>query len=244
MNEIFEITVKSNYLFRFLIIVTVLFLFFRLLALVMPIIFRKKQICRLIKKYIPSIELVVWILVLSKTYNKLFLSNKIFAILSLTIVVSIVLYFIWFALKDLVAGIVFKSTSKIELGENVRIDSYTGEIVKFAYRTLNIETIKGEVIYIPYYKIITSSVIKVNLAEAIKTYSFKLEIAKTENIINLIAEIRDAIINLPWSSVKKSPGVYIIEEKSDSVLFDITIYAIEEVYFYNIENYIKEKFAI
>jgi len=242
MDNIFELAVTSNYLYRFLTIVVFLFLFFRMLSYVLPLVFRNRPYYKLLKKYIPFIEIFIWIIFLSKAYYKLSISNQVFSISSFLIIIIVVLYFSWFALKDYVAGVVFKTSGNVFIGDIVRIDKYTGEIVKLGYRTLSIETTKGEIVYIPYSKVITSSVVKINLAETIKSYSFKLEISKTNSLVDTIKNIKDSIINLPWSSVKKNPGVYLVEETNDKIILDITVYAIEEGYFYNIENYIKEKF--
>jgi small-conductance mechanosensitive channel len=180
---------------------------------------------------------------LSKAYYKLSTSNQFFSIASFVIIIILVLYFSWYALKDYVAGVVFKTSGDLFIGDNVRIDKYTGEIVKFAYRTLNLETIKGEIVYIPYSKITSNSIVKINLAEAIKSHTFKLIINKPESLVNTIENIKNSIINLPWSSVKKKPGVYTLDETQNNIILDITVYAIEEGYFYDIENYIKMKFV-
>ncbi len=243
MDNIFEFSVTSNYLFRFFIIIAFLFLFFRIISYVLPLVFKNQRYYKLFKKYVHGIEIFVWIIFLSKAYYKLSISNQVFSIVSLIIIIILVLYFSWYALKDYVAGVIFKTCGNVYINDNVRIYKYTGKIVKFAYRTLSIETTKGEIVYIPYSKITSNSVVKMNLAEAIKSYSFKLKIKKTNSLVDTIENIKKSIINLPWSSVKKKPGVYPIEETNTNIIFDITVYAIEDDYFYNIENYIKEKFA-
>jgi hypothetical protein len=64
-----------------------------------------------------------------------------------------------------------------------------------------------------------------------------------ENENKVIEEIREAILSLPWISVKLMPQVRIIDKTDTHIYFEISVYAISKSYLVKTEKYLEEKFA-
>ena len=145
-------------------------------------------------------------------------------------------------LRDLVAGVIFKLSDHFSINDTLKVKKYSGKIVSFGRSSLELETENGKSIYIPYSKVLNAVNIKTDPAEKISRYNFKLETIKDCALKEKTEQIKQAIMVLPWSSIKKSPLIKPIDETENSFLFEITIFSLEKEYFHKIENNIKEQF--
>ena len=202
---------------------------------------KKKQV---LLKYLPLTEAVFWIvyLILSINYfiNK---GGSIHAVWIICILLILLLFFSWFAFRDIIAGIIWKSNKKLKLYDSIQIDDMQGKIQDFHHRNLEILTENEETIFIPYTKILNTSIIKSNPTEMILSYSFTLITDKEKSSIELMQDIRIEILNLPWSSVKTEPKIKPVKENANTYEFDINIFSMDKDYFYKIENHIKSVFG-
>lgn len=229
------------YLFLFLAII--LFSFFRILDRVIPILPTKKENKRVLSRNLPALEIFAWGFFIVWTIQYFWNNNQMFSVGLFFVLILLLLWVSWFALKDFIAGAVFRANASFKLHDTVKIDDYTGTIVGFQSRSIVIETSSGENIHYPYSKILGKIIIKSIPAEMIRNKTIFLTISNDKSLIDTISNIRTDIMNLPWSSIKKEPQIKPIAENNDSFELEIVIFALETEYFFKIESYLKENYS-
>jgi small-conductance mechanosensitive channel len=150
----------------------------------------------------------------------------------------------WIGLRDYVAGAIFKTNHDLRQNDSVRIGDFSGKIVKFAANKLVLETGSGEIIYLPYGNLFGKAIIKSHPAETILNYTFRFEVPKGSNILEITEKVYADIINLPWSSLKKGPQVKPLKETATGYILEATVFSMEKEYFSQIEKVIKERYGM
>ena len=229
---------------KFMLFAGIIFLFFRAAPYIITVIFRKINVIKRLIKYLPFIEVVVWVLFSIWAFSSFLKENQYFAIALFIIVLVISIWAGRLFLKDYIAGIIIKSNSEINVGEFITVSGYYGQITKLNYRTIEIELEDNKVMYFPYSKILNSEIIKEHKAESITGYTFTLNLSKTDEPSKVLLKIREAILFSPWASLKKDPVIKLTGETNTSYIFELTVYAINKEMNINIENYLREKYSL
>ncbi|MBC8487060.1 MAG: mechanosensitive ion channel [Bacteroidetes bacterium] len=227
----------------FLLIAILIFALFRLVIRSIGVIPLKKGVKTYILRFLPVIEIFFWFIYFIWAIQFFWNNNQLYAIELSLILTVLSLWIAWFALRDFIAGAIFKASKYFLINESIRVNNYTGKIISMKTRYLIIETDTGETIHIPYSRVLGQTIIKVHPAEMILSYSFKLNVPKTDKSPEVIEEIKNTILNLPWASLKKDPQIrYIYSDKPEISTFEITVYAFEKEYFPEIEKYIRSMY--
>jgi len=230
------------YLFLFLAIV--LFLFFRIIGRVVPLLPIRKEIKRAFTMFLPTLEILAWGFFFIWTIQYFWKNNQMYSVGLFLILILLLLWVAWYALKDFIAGAVFRANNSFKVQDTIQIEQYTGKIIEFQSRNIVVETDSGETIHFPYSKLLGKVIIKSIPAEMIRNKTISLIISRDKSLIDTISNIRNDILNLPWSSIKKEPQIKPIAENNDSFQLEIVIFALETEYFYKIESYLKENYSI
>ncbi len=238
----FDIEFSNIAVYKFIFIGLILFFVFRLLKFFIPFFFKRKENRKIFYKYLPLIELLAWILYLTWAIQFFTKNNQLFAIGLFVILTVTAIWSSWFILKDYISGIVFKTSGKFSLYETIKINDFSGEIISFKPRTLELETENGKSLFIPYSKLLKEIITKADKAEMISSHSFTVNVKKKDTLNSLTERIRKEILFLPWSSIKKEPQIKPISEDNLHYVFRVTVYSLEKKYFYQIESRVKEQF--
>lgn len=215
----------------------------RLFKYFIPFIMKRKESKRFLRRYLPAGELFLWIIFILFSIDTFLNRNEIIGYSLYVLMFLFVVWFVFFVLRNIIAGTVFKLSDHFSLYDTLKVGKYSGRIVNFGKSSLELETENGKSIYIPYAKILNRVNIKTDPAEKISRYNFKLKTKKDIALREKTENIKQAIMVLPWSSIKKVPLINPIDEDENSFTFDITIYSLEKEYFHKIENNIKEQFS-
>lgn len=236
-------TIGSQYFGRFILFAILMMVFLRLLRFVLSVMFKSKKNSQWVQTYFPLAELVSW-LVFLVLYLFLFFSIRSAFAYVLAGLVFFLLYFVMqFGLKDLIAGVFFKSRNKFGIGDILEFENQKGIIKNLGPSSIEIETSDGQTQFIPYTKIIFSITKKSETTGQSSGYSFLLETANDKDVLETMNEIKTAIISLPWSSVKRMPLINLKEQTASSSIFNITIYPVDSSFSGKIEKHVVEKFA-
>ncbi len=234
---------KTEQIIWYVVISFAIIAVFRLLFM-LRILLPKDKHKDLIRQYLPFIEYVFWIvyLILSISYfiNRNGIVHSIWLVACLLI---LILLFSYFALRDIVAAAIFKTSRHYKINDSIKFGEYTGKINAFHRKNIEIITENEERIYIPYRIIIQGVIIKLNPTERIQSYSFRLQIPSTKSSIKVQKELRFEILNLPWSSVKNEPKIKLLHEDKEKMEFELTIYSMNKEYFNIIETTIKKQYG-
>ncbi len=225
------------------IIAGLLFLFTKLAGYLFPRLIKNKSYRDKLKKYMPIAELLVWGIYFLFAFKAFVLKNQYIALVFLVVLVSVSIWGSWFILKDYISGVLFKSDKNLEEGERISTLSFSGRIMAFNRRTLQVETEKGNNILIPYSQLLTESIKRYDSSKTITGKTFDIQVKTNSDLPKLTEKIEKELLLLPWISLKKKPIIKITEQNESYSIIEISIYAIDSVYFSKIENHIKEKFS-
>lgn len=229
--------------YRFIIIAIILFAAFRITGNVLPLLLKKKLFLKYFTRYFPVFELIVWIVFLIQAFGVFIKSNLLFAVGASLMLMFISYWLTVYFLKDIIAGIIFRTTNDFTVNETGEFETHSGRIREFHLRNLEVETDKDESIYIPYSKIINHVTVKSHPAETLTSYSFIINISGENAKTGFPGKVKQEILNLPWTSVSKEPKIRRIDKNKSGCVYEIIVYSPEKEHYYKIENYIKELYG-
>ena len=195
-------------------------------------------------KHLPIAELLAWIVYLLWATQYLYSRGLLISIIPLIIFIIIILYLAWYALKDIITGIIFKSSKTHHLNDHINIANISGKITQLGLRHMDIEDQGGRIVSIPYSRVVGSIIFKSYPSQSMLSHNFQLRIPVRQNtdVFQIMESLRTTILILPWSSQKKEPKIMVKEETTEFVLFNLTIYSLDETYFKKTEKYLQEQF--
>jgi len=229
----------------FLITAFFILAFFRLIKYMIQFVRLPKHKADLAKKYLPVAELTIWIIFFTWAIQYLYNRGYLVTIVPLMIFIIIILYLAWYVLKDLIAGIVFKTSNPLAINDHITVAGVSGKIIEIGQNILKIENDSGRIITIPYSKI-TGEIIQMHFpSQSLLSHCFlfKMElIYETEQVFEIIEKLRITILSLPWASQKKEPMIIIKDEGPNDILFSITVFSLDNGYFTRIEKFLEKEF--
>ncbi len=237
-------TIGSQYFGRFILFAILILIFFRLLKFGISVIFKQKKSSRLISTYFPLVELVSWIIFLVLYLFLFFSIRSVFAYVLVGFIFFLLYFVLLYGVKDLIAGVFFKSRNKFNIGDILEFDGQKGIIKSLGHSSIEIETGDGQTQFIPYAKIIFSVTKKSESTGQSSGYSFLLETANDKDIMETTDQIKTAIISLPWSSIQRMPLINLKEQTDSTSIFEITVYPVDSSFSGKIEKFIVEKFGV
>lgn len=137
--------------------------------------------------------------------------------------------------KDFFTGVYIKIEGRLRTNDYVTINNVTGKIVKFHTRNLELNTENDEVVWIPYHKLLESSVAKkLNKGEErSRTITISIPFDSPYNSIKMI---EDTLNICPWIYSHKPSSV----KKINDTDFSISIYAADNFTFQKVEEFLHE----
>jgi len=243
MKNWLEIEFSNFAIYRFILTGILIFFIFRFLKFLIPIFFKKKHRRKTVEKFFPIAELTFWLAFFGWAIEYFLAHNQLFALGVFVILIFISFWISMYVLKDIIAGVVFKAGGMFSLHEMVAIGDYKGKICNFGQQSLELETEAGQTIFIPYSVAMKAVKLKVGQSESLAGHSFELKIPKKKELEKLTTDLKTSILNLPWSSLNKMPVIKLSDNSAQQYTLKLTVYALDEKYFYRIESYLREKYV-
>ncbi|MCG8318137.1 MAG: mechanosensitive ion channel family protein [Cytophagales bacterium] len=221
----------------------VILTFFTTVKLFYRRFWRRRFLKSKLEKFLPIIEIVVW-LIFASWVVIYFLNNPTWrAIFLLTLCAALLIIISWVAMKDIFAGIILRVDNSFNLNEWIKVQDIDGKIVKLGYRTFELETGTGEMVSIPYSRVSGEIRTRPSVSEKVKSHSFAVNLPKIDPIDKTAKKLKFTLANAPWSSLKKLPTVKFIKETPDRYQFEIIIYSMKVSYFQHIKKVLSEIFS-
>jgi len=162
-----------------------------------------------------KVEIVVWtVFVMVFIYYSLLSSLLVTVILLLLTVFAF--YDFW---KNYFAGIILRFSDKIQPGDSITVNDYSGKIIEFGNRALKMVSSGGEEILIPYQRI--NAAIKIGQKNVPKVLfkTFVLE-GVVKDHAKAKQQLEKALFNNPWIIISK-PVTIALEEQRASLSFHV-----------------------
>lgn len=169
--------------------------------------------------------------------------NRLLAVLATTAV--FVMFFWWgfVLLRDTFAGLMFKWTKSVCVGDVIHADKFEGRVVALKIRHLELETSNAKIVCIPYTLLTSQPIVKTNHTQLSRCHTFRLEIDKNQEISTLIEQITTCAVQSPWASITDEPRIALVQETDKTYTLDVTVFSIAERYGLYIEHHIRKKLA-
>ncbi|MFH1937176.1 MAG: mechanosensitive ion channel domain-containing protein, partial [Bacteroidota bacterium] len=180
-----------------------LFLFIRLLRFLLPVLFYKEKPRLFIFKVFPVAELLFWLIYLSWFVFLFSEAKEIYVFVVLAILLMVLFWISRFWIKDLIAGVIFRSSTRLKAGDMLHFGEITGTIKKFGNYSVELETQDNQTVFIPYGKLVDDVNIKSERTGQSKGYTFSLECSRKEELNAVMQQIRSTIFSTPWVSVTR-----------------------------------------
>lgn len=229
--------------FDFLVSALFILLLFRFIRYVLPLLLAKKKKVIKVSRYLPVAETIAWLLFFSWYTFKFAEIMSIYAFVVIAVLFILVFWISRFFLKDLIAGLFFRTSGRFKEGEVISLENYKGFIRRFGLQSLEIESQEGQIIFLPYSKLLESNTIKNESEEQSAAYSFTFDIKAGLSREETVNEIRTFLISMPWSSVQKIPHVVLKEGSGDHYSVEVTAFPIEKEHGKRIEHLCIREFA-
>ena len=241
--DITELNISGNAIFTLLLLTFLLFIIFRFINYLFRVFKNKSSLLKSFSPYVPIIEMFAWIIFLIWAANFFLIKNRILAIGVLIVLIFILFWISIYAIKNIIAGALFKFQGNYLIGDYLQKKDYIGKIQKFAFFSLHIVTKDGQSVFVPYSKLLNEVNVRYDSETSKAGYHFKIITSKDESPDNKIEKIKLVLLNMPWVSTKKIPQIKHVDSDDLYFTFEIVLFTVNNKYALKTENLIREKFG-
>ncbi|MGD9487012.1 MAG: mechanosensitive ion channel domain-containing protein [Calditrichaceae bacterium] len=243
MKQIFELPLSQFAIIKVLIFAFALFLIIKLFERIAKVVFVKRIYRLYFQRYYPILETVVWLLFVLWSIDQIFKDRLYYSVALILIILVTLVWISWFAVRDFIAGIIFKAQDVYEAGQWIKISEIEGRLKSIGYLSLEIEIESGEIIKFPYSKI-TGVIHSISDPEEHSNHHrFEIELNRANSLKENVELLRRIILNSPWTLLTKAPQIQLLEENENHFVFEIFVYSISKEFFRHIENDVKSSAA-
>lgn len=202
-----------NYLF-FIATAFLIFFVFRVMRLIG---YRTSNL----RKYYPvwvAIELALWIFYIFWVVSYFLYSKSYYNELVLVLVIAVVGLLVWYYIKDIVSGFIFKIKHNPSVGQELNSSDGKGIIKKLSVSQIFVELEGKDTIRIPYSQLLNNSINLNNVdIHSASEVVLRFEAVDSDDPINLEKHIRVALLQSSWCVPNKPIRVEFSSGEKSSV---------------------------
>lgn len=233
--------ISSGYLILlFFLAAAGIYLFLYIIRMYIPVMFSGRIDNKLFRKYFTIAEGLSWSLFLLTSAFFFLKSNIFFSVLLFLSLLILLYWFSQFALRDCIAGLVFKADNRFSVGDILVVGEVKGEIKQFHYRNIEIENENGNLILLPYTMLLGMISSPQKISETVLSYSFEISVTRDYPYNKAADLLKKHILSLPWAIIKNEPKIQLLKESENTLLLKITIFSFDDVYFQPMRKRIEE----
>lgn len=237
-DDLFESALWELALFAVLI-----FSIFRLVRKMFFFVDVPKKIRDRVLRVLPFIEIIAW-LAFAYWFLHRFLSDYSYFSLAFVLVFMIlVISLSWPVLRDFASGLILKSEGAFRVGDQISVLEVNGRVWRLGYRSLVLESDQGGIVRIPYSRIARQKTMRASPKKVLTRHPIMLTAKKKEPLNQLVERMRQAALNAPWSSIKRTPEVILKSETGEHFVFEVTVFVSDKNHLYRIEEYLRQSFG-
>ena len=222
----------------------ILWVFFKLVHRTIDLLLSGQIYHKRLEEILLIIRAASWVVFIFWSVSVIFQGQLMYARIFSGALILLIVGISWSLIRDIISGFLIRMEGTYSHNSHVRIHDVEGTVRKLGFRSMEIETDRGETIRIPYNIVDSELTVKSYPVETIKSHTFNISVPKSKDINEYSEEIRFALLNSHWSSLRKDPRVKFIEENNDAYILRVTAYTLDKKYFQEVERFIKKKFAM
>lgn len=182
--------------------------------------------------YIPIGINIVWIAFFLYTIYELALINLIISIF----ISGLILIATWSNIKDFIQGIVFRLQEGNITGQRIKIDDFSGKVIKMRNTRIDIQVENGEIVQYPYSKLANQVIGISNSVKHYKYCTFSVSVPLAEGIEDTNNQIVTKLYNIPWIVSTMKIETEIIDHDSEKIHVKIKAYTLDEKFIPKIQK--------
>jgi hypothetical protein len=151
-----------------------------------------------VARYFPFIEIAIWSAYIFWAVDLLFSETAVYLLLVSLMVAILVVSLGWFVIRDLFAGMVIKAELSLNPGLYIKTGIANGTIVSLGFISMEIQTITGELVKIPYTQLRKHPIWRQAEKGHGKTQSVQLKIPQIHGKSNIQHSLQKKLLEMPW----------------------------------------------
>ena len=195
-----------------------------------------------LNRLIPPLEVVVGLLYIIWVVSLFVQLEPVYSWGLLGGLALILLWASWFAVKDLVSGVILRTENAYRTDQWIRIGEIEGRIQYVGYRALTVEKEDGLQVKIPYSTIASIPLATSDRIESSKAHTFRLDVTSRVPVAEVVQQIREASLIAFWSSLTREPLIKRDSEQGENQTFEITVYTLDEAHASDVECAVRSRF--
>jgi small-conductance mechanosensitive channel len=194
---------------------------------------------RQIMPYLPGSAFAVWILYAFWLLQRWFAATSIYPMVLFLLIALLAILFVWFILRDIIAGIVVSGRRQLHINHRIRLNDMSGKIIERRMTHATIRTNDGDLARIPYSRM-SGEVFPERSEETGSDYhSIHLSIPKTDTPEQLQAVLARNVLSIPWASAGTAPIVRLQEQTDSDCKFEILIRSLNSRHAARVEHILR-----
>lgn len=162
-------------------------------------------------------------------------------LIALALIAVVVTVSAWFAIRDIITGVVLRAEHGFAAGQVVTFDGINGRITAVGIRSIEVETTDGSRLSVPWFRVQRSLVALTDGRDRSGAQQLTIRLPRTVDPVADIEAIRTTILHSAFSTIRHDPHIRITTEDPDSITYDVTVYTIDPSFTPAIEREIRER---
>ncbi len=209
------------------LVATMFFLVLKLIRIGMKRLLNRYPGLNSIGNLLLAIELFLWLIYIFWATDFLFRDKFYYPYLVYSLMLIITGFVAWYLLRDIFAGIVFRVKHNLKRGSFIGAGDLSGQIKSQNLTYLKIVTGEGQLLRVPYSRIVHEVIIELTYPGALAEHMLHLQVDSSIGKTTAAeALIRTAILNTPWSNLKEEPTIKFLNENETGYFFEVTLLSI------------------
>ncbi|MDT8308630.1 MAG: mechanosensitive ion channel [Bacteroidales bacterium] len=212
-----------------------IFFLFRVLARFLPWWVKEERKQKTLFTQLPLIENVVWIVFSLAVIVRLTMSNPIVTLF----VVILLIGLSWSFVRNFVLGTLFRLQKGDMVGQQIKVDGFSGEIMHMKQTQLEIRLESGETVLYPYSKLSDKVVYMSAGMKHHKDCNFSFTITIPENIEETKTALNKYVLNIPWVDSDMPVKITSEDTTAGTVIIKVSAFTFHEKFISKIEAQMK-----
>lgn len=193
-----------------------------------------------IMPFLPGFAFAVWLLYAFWLLQRWFAATSIYPMVLFLLIALLSILFVWFILRDIIAGIVVSGRKQLQINHRIRLKDLSGKIIEKRTTHVTIRTDNGDLARIPYSRLSGEVFPERSEETGSDFHSILLSVPKNNTPEQLQAILARNVMSIPWASAGTAPIVRLKDETDSVCNFEILIRSLNSKHAARVEHILRE----
>lgn len=194
----------------------------------------------LLLRSLPLAELVVWLTFAFWAAAIVFDALPYRGIVQSAMALVLVVALGWYVLRDFLSGVLLKSESGFSKGQSIKTGFVSGKITAVGYRTLLIETEKGEKVRVPFSKLGDAIISTPPQKGQSHSHMLRFLVPEGSSRGSLPAKVSKTLLNMPWIIAEEEPTVNFVHDAEGQLMLEVKFSVLKEEHALLVQHKLQE----